>query len=226
MRNEFQSLLAMDEEDSDRIPIDNFLHLYIVPEDFNMVAEELAKAIQNKEKTGYETSFSCRIITKQGWMRYLSVKGKVEDEQMEFGIAQDITFQKEAENALLNSEQKFRLLAENSEDIISVHAIDGTIWYLSPSVTTVLGYEVDDIIGRPFDQYIHPGDRHKFLPADQVPAFAEAPLSSMKEAESSITVPYPILPRNGTYIWLETIIKPTQHEEPLVNLHPPPPTIP
>src|SRR5262249_21732845 len=148
MSKEFKALLAMDDGDPDHLHMDSFLHLYIVPEDFNLVADELAKAIENKDKTGYETSLSCRVITKQGWMRYLSVKGKVVDGQMEFGIAQDITFQKEAENALLNSEQKFRLLAENSEDIISVHAIDGTIWYLSPSVTTVLGYEVDEIVGR------------------------------------------------------------------------------
>ncbi len=212
LSKEFKALLAMDEEDPEKIPMDNFLHLYVVPEDFNLVAEEFAKAIQHKENTGYETSFSCRIITKQGWMRYLSVKGKVVDEQMEFGIAQDITLQKEAENALLNSEQKFRLLAENSEDIISVHAIDGTIWYLSPSVTTVLGYEVDDIIGRSFEQYVHPEDRYKFLPADQVPAFAD------HVAESSIIVRYRILRKDGSYIWLETIIKPIVDEAELVKL--------
>jgi len=215
LSKEFKALLAMDEEDTDKILMDNFLHLYVVPEDFSLVAEEFAKAIQHKESTGYETSFSCRIITKQGWMRYLSVKGKVVDEQMEFGIAQDITFQKEAENALLNSEQKFRLLAENSEDIISVHATDGTIWYLSPSVTTVLGYEVDDVIGRPFKHYVHPDDRYKFLPMDQVPAF-EASLQLAKE--SSITIRYRILRKNGTYIWLESIIKPIVDEAELVKL--------
>jgi PAS domain S-box-containing protein len=213
LSKEFKALLAMDEEDPDKIPLDNFLHLYVVPEDFNLVAEEFAKAIQHKENTGYETSFSCRIITKQGWMRYISVKGKVVDEQMEFGIAQDITSQKEAENALLNSEQKFRLLAENSEDIISVHATDGTIWYLSPSVTSVLGYQVDDIIGRSFEQYVHPDDRHKFLPADQVPAFADNNVS-----ESSIILRYRILRRDGTYIWLESIIKPIVDEAELVKL--------
>jgi PAS domain S-box-containing protein len=211
LSKEFKSLLAMDDEDPDKIPLDNFLHLYVVPEDFNLVAEEFARAIQHKENTGYETSFSCRIITKQGWMRYLSVKGKVVDEQMEFGIAQDITFQKEAENALLNSEQKFRLLAENSEDIISVHATDGTIWYLSPSVTTVLGYEVDDIIGRSIAQYVHPEDRHKFLPADQVPAFAGS-------GDNSIIVRYRVLRKDGTYIWLESIIKPIVDEAELVKL--------
>jgi PAS domain S-box-containing protein len=209
LSKEFKALLAMDDEDPDKISVDVFLHTYIVPEDFNLVSDELAKAIQHKENTGYESSFSCRVITKQGWMRYLSLKGKVVDEQMEFGIAQDITSQKESENALLNSEQKFRLLAENSEDIISVHAIDGTIWYLSPSVRTVLGYEVDDVIGRSFEQYVHPDDRHKFVSAEDIPSF------STKE---SLIVRYRILRRDGSYIWLETIIKPVADEEELVKL--------
>ncbi len=233
LSKEFKALLAMDEEDSDKIPLENFLHLYVVPEDFSQVAEELAKAIQNKDTTGYECFFSCRIITKQGWMRYLSVKGKMLDEQMEFGIAQDVTFQKEAENALLNSEQKFRLLAENSEDIISVHAIDGTIWYLSPSVTTVLGYDVDEVIGRSIEQYVHPDDRSKFLRADKLPVFTEKPGHHQHAArkkrrirpdhpvpipDESIIVRYRILHKSGTYIWLESIIKPIVDEEQLVKL--------
>ena len=196
------------------------------------MAEELAKAIQNKDTAGHECFFSCRIITKQGWMRYLSVKGKMLDEQMEFGIAQDVTFQKEAENALLNSEQKFRLLAENSEDIISVHAIDGTIWYLSPSVTTVLGYEVDEVIGRSIEQYVHPDDRSKFLRADSLPDFTDKTANqhgarkkrrvlsnhTVPVPEESIIVRYRILHKSGIYIWLETIIKPIVDEEQLVKL--------
>ena len=95
-------------------------------------------------------------------MRYLFLKGKVVDVNGCFGIAQDITAQKESENALVNSEQKFRLLAENSEDIISVHAADGTIWYLSPSLTYVLGYEVEEVIGTGILDYVHPDDRKIF----------------------------------------------------------------
>jgi PAS domain S-box-containing protein len=212
LSKEFKALLALDDDDPDKILMEEFLHLYIVPEDFNLVAEEFAKSIQQKENTGYETSFSCRIITKQGWMRYLSVKGKVVADQMEFGIAQDITFQKEAENALLNSEQKFRLLAENSEDIISVHAIDGTIWYLSPSVSTVLGYEVDDVVGRSIEHYVHPDDRHKFVRADRLTFLTG------KAPEESIIVRYRILHKAGHYVWLETIIKPIIDEEQLVKL--------
>ncbi|MDO6434421.1 response regulator [Flavitalea sp. BT771] len=209
LSKEFKALLAMDEEDPDKISMDTFLNTYVVPEDFTLVSDELARAMQHKENTGYENALSCRIITKQGWMRYLSIKGRVTDEQVQFGIAQDITSQKESENALLNSEQKFRLLAENSEDIISVHAIDGTIWYLSPSVKTVLGYEVDDVIGRSFEYYVHPDDRQKFLKADQMPSFS---------GQDSIIVRYRILRSDGSYIWLETIIKPIVDEEELVKV--------
>src|SRR6202012_2896729 len=100
--------------------------------------------------------------------------------------------------------------------IISVHATDGTIWYLSPSVTKVLGYEVDDVIGRTFDQYIPPGDPPKFLTTDQVPAFTEGLV--VEAAESSIIVRYRVLRKDGIYIWLESIIKPILDENELVKL--------
>ena len=209
LSREYKALLAMDEEDPDRMSIHDFINNYIVPEDFALLQEMLERALEQKENVGFENAFSCRIINKQGWMRYISIKGKVMEDQMEFGIAQDITAQKESENALLNSEQKFRLLAENSEDIISVHAIDGTIWYLSPSVKNVLGYEVDDVIGKSFDVYVHPEDRHKFITADQLPTFTD---------NESITVRYRILRKDGSYIWLETIIKPILDQEELVKL--------
>ncbi|MBO9572108.1 MAG: PAS domain-containing protein, partial [Chitinophagaceae bacterium] len=54
------------------------------------------------------------------------------------GIGLDVTdkilaeeSKKEAEKALLDREQKFRLLAEHSEDIISEHLSDGTVLYMS-----------------------------------------------------------------------------------------------
>ena len=51
LSKEFKSLLAMDEEDPDKILLDNFLHLYIVPEDFGIVSDEFAKAAQQKSAT-------------------------------------------------------------------------------------------------------------------------------------------------------------------------------
>jgi PAS domain S-box-containing protein len=209
LSKEFKALLAM-EDLSDFIHLDDFLQHYVVPEDFFDVSEEFTRAMENKQNKDYESSFSCRVITTHGWMRYLFVKGKVINEHACFGIAQDVTAQKESENALLNSEQKFRLLAENSEDIISVHAADGTIWYLSPSVTSVLGYEVDDVVGKSIISFVHPDDRHKFFPSSEN-------RDSLTGSETLI-VRYRISKKDGSYIWLESIIKPIIDDNEVIKL--------
>ena len=167
--NEFKELLVMEENSSGRIPLNLFMEEFVVPEDFYNAEDEFGEIFINRDNLGYESSFSFRVITRHGWMRYLFLKGKVVDVNGCFGIAQDVTSQKESENALVNSEQKFRLLAENSEDIISVHAADGTTWYLSPSLTHVLGYEVEEVIGTAVLDYVHPDDRHKFSKQNRGP---------------------------------------------------------
>jgi len=209
LSEEFKALLGV-EEGSGKMKLENFVSTYVVPEDQLCVSEEFMNALNNRDQKDYETSFSFKVITREGWMRYLSAKGIVTDHNSSFGIAQDVTAQKESENALLNSEQKFRLLAENSEDIISVHAADGTMWYLSPSLTTVLGYEEEDILGRSIYQYIHPDDRYKFNPTEQT-------RRSMWENES-IVIRSRILKKDGNYIWLETIVKPIIDDNEVVKL--------
>ncbi|PWT77119.1 MAG: hypothetical protein C5B59_04760, partial [Bacteroidetes bacterium] len=108
LSKEFRALLAIEEDSAEKMAVDDFLNEFVVPEDLLAVSDEFARAIQNKENPDYEASFSCRVITRKGWMKYLFVKGKVIDENGSFGIAQDVTSQKESENALVNSEQKFR----------------------------------------------------------------------------------------------------------------------
>jgi PAS domain S-box-containing protein len=206
---ELKALLAIEEDNSEKILLEDFLNQFIVPEDLARVTEEFSKTILNKGNKDYEASFSCRVITRQGWMRYLFVKGKVIDQYGCFGIAQDITAQKESENALVNSEQKFRLLAENSEDIISVHAADGVVWYLSPSVSNVLGYDVDEVMGRSILDYVHPEDKHKFSASDKSFSFSDS---------ESIIIRYRICKKDGSYIWLETIIKPIIDQNEVIKL--------
>ena len=208
MSAEFRALLAQEENEPGTIPLDDFLNTYIVPEQVQMVKDQLSNAQDNINNTSYETQFNCRIITEYGWMRYLFMKGKIMDNQYFFGIAQDVTSQKEAEDALQNSEQKFRLLAEHAEDIISVHAYNGMIWYISPSVVKVLGYNVEEIIGRSILKYVHPDDHHKFV----------SPGNGTFHGHDSITMRYRIFKKDGDIIWLETIVKPILDDQEVVKL--------
>ena len=206
--NEFRELLVMDENVIEKLLLNDFLTEFVVPEDLGSAKNHFGEIFLQRDNLNFEISFSFRVITRQGWMRYLFIKGKVIDVMGCFGIAQDITSQKESENALVNSEQKFRLLAENSEDIISVHAADGTTWYLSPSLTHVLGYEVEEVIGTSILDYVHPEDRYKF--------------SNQKRGglrnQKSLIIRYRVCKKDKSYLWLETIIKPVVDHNEVIKL--------
>jgi PAS domain S-box-containing protein len=70
----------------------------------------------------------------------------------------DITERKAAEEALRNSEARFRLLAENMSDLVCLHEPDGRYVYISPSCRRLLGYEPEELLGKdPYDLF-HPED--------------------------------------------------------------------
>jgi diguanylate cyclase (GGDEF)-like protein/PAS domain S-box-containing protein len=58
-------------------------------------------------------------------------------------------------------EAKFRALVENANDIIYTMAPDGTLTYVSPNWTEILGHDTDEIIDQPFDPFVHPDDLPK-----------------------------------------------------------------
>lgn len=74
------------------------------------------------------------------------------------GVLVDVTARKAAEDALRDSEQRFRALVHNSYDIVVVLDPDGTRKYVSPSTERQLGYAPSELIGRSPDDIIHPDD--------------------------------------------------------------------
>ncbi len=63
-----------------------------------------------------------------------------------------------ADQAVQDSENRFRALIENSSDAIALVGLDGTILYASPPVTRMLGYEIDEYVGQIAFEFIHPDD--------------------------------------------------------------------
>lgn len=56
-------------------------------------------------------------------------------------------------------EAQFRLLADMSADLISLHAPDGRFRYASPACLQILGYEPDELYGVVLQDLVHPRDR-------------------------------------------------------------------
>src|SRR3984885_11030328 len=61
--------------------------------------------------------------------------------------------------ALERREEHYRSLIENSMDLISILNLDGTIRYVSPSHERMLGYPLDELVGRNVLSFIHPQDK-------------------------------------------------------------------
>lgn len=73
-------------------------------------------------------------------------------------VQRDITQRKRTEQALRQSDERFRRVVENALDIITIIDPSGYIHYASPSVQTVVGYLPEDLIGQNFFDYLHPED--------------------------------------------------------------------
>jgi len=69
------------------------------------------------------------------------------------------------ESALRHSETRYRSLVEQTSDIITVVDESAVILYGSPSVTTLLGYDPEDLVGRKAVDLVHPDDVARVLEA-------------------------------------------------------------
>lgn len=73
------------------------------------------------------------------------------------GISRDISERRRSDQALRESEERYRSIVEHTHELIMLTLPDGTISYLSPSCTEILGYEPDELVGaRP--SIFHPDD--------------------------------------------------------------------
>lgn len=106
----------------------------------------------------------------------------------------DITQRRATEAAVQDSERRYRLLAENATDIIVWCDLDTTRRYVSPAMTSVLGYEAEKLIGtRPLD-FVHPEDAlaYQAVLDDLTRGKTDRALTRQRYRH-----------RNGAWVWLE-----------------------
>ncbi len=112
-------------------------------------------------------------------------------------VARDISARKCAEQALQQSEERFRMLVENAFDLISETTIDGRFVYVSPKYREILGYAAEDLLGTMASDLIHSEDKAEILAAAQ---------AGMKTQEARL-LKVRIRDRSGRWHWMESQIR-------------------
>jgi PAS domain S-box-containing protein len=106
------------------------------------------------QNTQFRTK-SGRLITTQYTVALISIAGQ----SCVLAAIDDITAQKQAEDALRASESKFRLLAETTMCGIFIYRRDGTFCYVNPQVEAFTGYSSEELRSRTVWDLIHPDSR-------------------------------------------------------------------
>lgn len=138
----------------------------VYPEDREMFLQSIDESAKNF------TNWLCeyRIITSVGdvkWIHGESIPNRIPDGGIVWnGVLIDVTEKKNAEEAIRESELRYRTVADNTYDWETWIAPGGSIVYCSPSVERLTGYSVEEIKQDPtlMGKMIHPDDRTEAAP--------------------------------------------------------------
>jgi diguanylate cyclase (GGDEF)-like protein/PAS domain S-box-containing protein len=107
------------------------------------------------------------------------------------GTMLDITEWKSAENALRESEGRYRLMAENSTDMISRTTPRGRFLYVSDAARQILGYEPAEMIGRSIFEFALEQDHHLLRRVTEL-------------LDEPQTFSFRVQKRDGSMVWFES----------------------
>jgi PAS domain S-box-containing protein len=112
-------------------------------------------------------------------------------------VGRDVTEIEASREALKRSEEMFRLIAENSNDIISIHHEDGIVEYVSPSVKHILGYNPEDLTGSLGFNLVYQKDLNQIYVNSK----------NMIRSVDPVLLTFRLKDYHGNLIWFESMVQ-------------------
>ncbi len=143
------------EQEAKGKPFLDFVH----PEDHEILINSFLKAMEDKRK--FTTGLQFRIIDENGLSHWfeLNAHARFDSNDLytgEDGVLRDITDRKQVEEALRESEEKYRLIAENTADLISILDMNLRLIYVSNASMRLRGFTVEEATGQTLKQVLTP----------------------------------------------------------------------
>ncbi len=182
-------------------------YMILHPEDVGLYEQNMQACFDKKQEF---FDIECRIYHKNGQVVWIHNRGQVTEWSDDgkplivSGSHEDITEKKEIEVQILKSEQYYRALVENGSDGIAIINIDGSLSYISPSISRILGYSETEALQLNLFEVVHPED----IPALEIKmqSVFENPGVPMEGHTSRVQH------KNGSWRWLEATITNMLHD--------------
>jgi PAS domain S-box-containing protein len=171
----------------------------IYPEDLPTVKERIAAVTQ-----GSPESFEFKAYDRQEGIHYIhaSARPYIKEGVTKgvTGAMTDLTQSREMESRLLESEEKYRHLIENVNDVIYTLDLEGKITFVNSVAENLFGYHPDDVINRRFTDFIYPQDIPKLVEGIKRwnPQFHDTPKNIDELPEFLASIQHPVIGHLGS----------------------------
>lgn len=179
---------------------------FIYPDDRVRLENHVGSA---RKESSENLSLEFRILTIRGgycWVKMMA-QVKFRDSESIAGISGTLTNiheRKQAELALRESEERFRLMSENMSELVCLHDTAGCISYVSPSIETMLGHKRSDMEG------LDPGDMMSAEDRDRLTFNILHPMIQGNLIADTIQVQ--LYKADGSKLWVETVVQPIMQD--------------
>ncbi|MEQ8996865.1 MAG: PAS domain S-box protein [Coleofasciculus sp. B1-GNL1-01] len=175
---------------------------WVHPEDRLATQAQMKKLASGITVKSFENRYRCQ----DGSYKWLSWTGvPFLEEQLIYVVAHDITERKQAEQALQESEQRFRTVADFTYDWEYWRDPDGSFIYVSPSCQRITGYQAEEFLNNPrlFEAIVHPDDRQRI--AEHIRQQLDNP--------HIYSTDFRIITRTGSIRWIAHACQPVYSED-------------
>ncbi len=173
------------------IEVDYVSEFGVLAQSFNQMAGQLQASFTTLEKRNAE--LERRVLERTAKIGAANNK-----------LLLEIQSRERAEVALRESEERYRSIVENANDLIATISFDNKYLYVSPNTPRATGYIPEDLIGKNWEPLVHPEDLKILLDYAQ---------KAVEDGEKLTTVPYRFMHKDGNWHWYVSTVSPVKDSD-------------